>query len=64
MSMKRTEVMEDRKNKIVHSISCIPKKILQLHGRDNLSEFVLYELSKQENFNLVRAALYRRQPRL
>ena len=53
--MKRPNV-EERKMRIAHSISCMPRKILKLHGRDNVIEFVLHELGKTDNFNLHRAA--------
>lgn len=40
----------------MHCLSCLPRKILGLHGRDNVIEFVLHELSKQECFDLEKAA--------
>jgi hypothetical protein len=50
-----TEV-EERKKRLADAISFMPRKILQLHGRDNVAEFVLHELGKKDNFNLARAA--------
>jgi hypothetical protein len=47
---------DDRKRNITHSLSCLPKKMLQLHGKDNVVEFVLHELSKEDCFNLDRVA--------
>ncbi len=56
--MKHTTTcdLEERKKRIAHALSFIPRKILQLHGRDNVIEFVLHELGKKDTFNLSRAA--------
>ena len=40
----------------MHCLSCLPRKILGLHGRDNVIEFVLHELGKEECFDLKKAA--------
>ena len=45
-----------RKQNITHCLSCLPKKMLQLHGKDNVVEFVLHELSKEDCFNLDKVA--------
>lgn len=37
-------------------LSGLPRNILGLHGRDNISEFILHELCKDDCFNLKRAA--------
>lgn len=43
---------------ILSSLSNIPKKIVTLHGTENLSEFVLHELSRPQCFNLPRVAYF------
>jgi hypothetical protein len=50
------DISEQKKRNIMHSLSSLPRKILQLHGRDNVAEFVLHELGKEDCFNLERAA--------
>ena len=56
MGMKSKEHIEDRKRNIMHTLSRLPRRILQLHGRDNVIEFVLHELGRADCFNLHRAA--------
>ncbi len=46
----------DKKQRIVHFLSSLPRKILGLHGRGNVVEFVLHELGRQECFDLEKAA--------
>ena len=50
------ERSEERKKDILHAMSCLPRNILSLHGRDNAIEFVLHELCKDQCFNLSHAA--------
>ena len=54
--MKHKDHLEERKRRIMHSISKLPRKMLQLHGRENVIEFVLHELGQENCFNLNRAA--------
>ncbi len=54
--MKKEDGSHERMRNIMHCLSCLPRKILGLHGRENVIEFVLHELSKQECFDLERAA--------
>lgn len=54
--MKHKDILDDKIRKIMHSLSCLPRKVLQLHGRDNVTEFILHELGNQDCFNLERAA--------
>ncbi len=55
--MKRHHTTRRRtKPSITHHLAGLPRKILQLHGRDNVTEFVLHELSGKECFNLERIA--------
>ena len=43
---------------ILTTLSSLPHKILSIHGRENISEFVLHDLCKPECFNLKRAAYF------
>lgn len=54
--MQKKESSHEKINSIMHCLSCLPRKILGLHGRDNITEFVLHELSKKECFDLEKAA--------
>lgn len=52
----RNEDLEEKKRRILQKLSCLPRRMLQLHGRDNIAEFILHELSRQDCFNLDRVA--------
>ncbi len=54
--MKHSDPFESKKRNIMHCLSCLPRKMLQLHGRENITEFVLHELGKKDCFNFERAA--------
>ncbi len=54
--MSRSNSPFDRKQRIAHLLSSLPRKILGLHGRDNVIEFVLHELGNPECFDLEKAA--------
>lgn len=43
-----------RKQRLLQAVSCLPKKMLSMHDRENISEFVLQELGM--GFELARAA--------
>lgn len=47
-----------RHNSMLKSLCQLPKKILQVHGADNVTEFVLHELCDEQCFNLTRAAYF------
>lgn len=55
--MKRGN-MSSRDYGILSRLSGIPHRIIDLHGTDNLSEFILHELSGSECFDLPRAAYF------
>ncbi len=50
------EPLEQKKQKIMHCLSCLPRKILKLHGRDNVIEFVMHELGLKDHFDLEKTA--------
>lgn len=54
--MEHNEALGERKQRIIELLSALPRKILGLHGRDNVVEFVLHELGRQECFDLEKAA--------
>lgn len=45
-----------RNEQILICLSSIPKKIISLHGRENIPEFVLHELCHNSCFNINKAA--------
>jgi len=59
--MEKDEVNK-RKKSMLHALSVIPKKILLLHGRENVTEFVLHDLSHEGCFNLKKAAYFVNNP--
>lgn len=48
--------------KVFQTLSTLPEKMLKLHGTDNVSAFVLYELCHQDCFNLPKAAFFVENP--
>jgi len=55
--MKHDELI-GRKHDILAQLSCIPRKILSIHGRDDIAEFVLRELCHKNCFNFEKAAYF------
>jgi len=53
--MEREDV-KGRQASILRSLSVIPKKILSLHGRENVTEFVLHDICQKDCFNINKAA--------
>jgi len=45
-----------KKRHVTHHLAQLPRKMLQLQGRDNVTEFVLHELGDEDCFNLERVA--------
>jgi len=61
MERERDELIQRQAN-ILRSLSVIPKKILSLHGRDNLTEFVMHDICQENCFNIQRAAYFVNNP--
>ena len=59
--MKNTQNLS-RNSQVLLSLSALPEKILALHGTENLSEFVLYELCHQNCFDIPKAAFFSGNP--
>src|ERR1700691_4148672 len=47
-----------RQCKMLSCLAALPKRILSLHGEDNVTEFVLHDLCHQDCFNLNKAAYF------
>src|SRR5579872_1375005 len=54
----KPEKMMSRHAQIVDNLRRLPRKMLQLHGRDNVTDFVLHELCSKDFFNIPRAAYF------
>lgn len=52
------DFITERKKHVLQVLSVIPKKILSLHGRDNIAEFVIHDLSQENCFDLKKAAYF------
>lgn len=55
--MKR-EQFSKRDQNILFCLSCIPQKMLNIHGAENTTEFVLHELCGPHCFNFPKAAYF------
>lgn len=47
-----------RQRDILYQLSCLPRKIVGLHGNENVTDFVMYELCAEHCFNLDKAAYF------
>jgi hypothetical protein len=54
----KPEMMVHRHAHIVDNLRRLPRKMLQIHGLDNATEFVLHELCSKDYFNLSKAAYF------
>jgi hypothetical protein len=43
---------------LLHTLTRLPLQMIKMHGTDNISEFVLHELSCKNCFNLTKAAYF------
>jgi hypothetical protein len=59
--MEQTERLQ-RQNNLLRYLSNLPKLMVGLHGRDNITEFVLYALCQKNCFNLPKAAYFVENP--
>lgn len=55
--MKQGEHADER-SKVLGSLTALPKKILAMHGHENLTEFVLHDLASEGCLNFQRAAYF------
>lgn len=55
--MEKNNLVNDYE-RVLHCLSCLPKKIIDNHERENISEFVLHGLCSQNCFNLKKAAYF------
>lgn len=52
------EILLGQQKNILEQLSMLPRKILSLHGQDNITEFVLHELCHERCFNIDKAAYF------
>lgn len=50
--------MSPRHKQVLVCLSCLPHKMLSVHGLSNATEFVLHELCQSSCFNLKKAAYF------
>ncbi len=43
---------------VLRSLNSLPRKMLSMHGKDNISEFVLYDFCHKNYFNFKKAAYF------
>src|SRR5947207_14497437 len=54
----KSENMMYRHAHVIDNLRRLPRKMLSLHGLDNVTEFVLHELCDKHCFNLQKAAYF------
>lgn len=54
----KPELLMYRNAQIADSLRRLPRKMLQLHGLDNVTDFVLHELCSKDCFNIPKAAYF------
>lgn len=50
--------VSQRHHRLLTCLSCLPQKIVSVHGIDNVTEFVLHDLCVEPCFNLTKAAYF------
>ena len=50
--------LNDKHIDILDKLCHLPRKILSLHGHDNITELILHELCNEQCFNLEKAAYF------
>ena len=55
--MEREKLLQ-RQYKMLSCLSGLPRRMLSLHGEENVTEFVLHDLCQQNVFNLTKAAYF------
>lgn len=58
---KKEKVMEKkllRQNEVLNRLSALPRKMVSLQGRENITEFVLHELCQKDCLNFEKAAYF------
>lgn len=58
----KPELLMYRNAQIADSLRRLPRKILQLHGLENVTDFVLHELCSKDCFNIPKAAYFVENP--
>jgi len=47
-----------RQHEVLNRLSALPRKMVSLHGRENITEFVLHELCQKDCLNFEKAAYF------
>lgn len=55
--MERHEFLH-RQNQMLSYVNSLPRKIVQVHGRDSIADFVVHSLCNEQCFNLAKAAYF------
>lgn len=50
--------MLEKQNRMLSYLAQLPRRMIHIHGRDNMSEFLLHELCSEPCFNLRKAAYF------
>lgn len=58
----KPELLMYRNAQIADSLRRLPRKMLQLHGLENVTDFVLHELCSKDCFNIPKAAYFVENP--
>ena len=58
----KPELLMYRNAQIADSLRRLPRKMLQLHDRENVTDFVLHELCSKDCFNIPKAAYFVENP--
>jgi hypothetical protein len=58
----KPEVLMSRNAQIADNLRRLPRKMLQLHGLENVTDFVLHELCSKDCFNIPKAAYFVENP--
>lgn len=58
----KPEMLMGRNAQIADNLRRLPRKMLQLHGLENVTDFVLHELCSKDYFNIPKAAYFVENP--
>ncbi len=59
--MKSNETFE-RQRRVLGCLSSLPRKIMSVHERENVPEFILHDICNEHCFNIIRAAYFVENP--
>ncbi len=56
--LMKSDIMKECHSRVIDRLRRLPRKMLLLHGLDNVTEFVLHELASKDCFDLKKAAYF------